>query len=124
MTTHEDREYWDHTGLAKLVAAFLLAPFAWLLDLQVSYATVKWACAADQRAVLFLLPLGSLGLIGFATWLSWSCWTRLRDGPAPEGARLQDRSHFLAVAGLAMSAVFGLLIVTSYAPRVLLSPCE
>jgi len=68
MTTHEDREYWDHTGLAKLIAGFLLAPFAWLLDLQVSYATVKWACAANQRAVLFLLPLGSLALIGFATW--------------------------------------------------------
>ena len=124
MGGHEARDYWEHVGLVKLMAGFLLPPFAWLLDLQVSYATVKWACAADQRAVLLLLPLGSLALIAFATWLSWSCWVLLRDGAVPAGARMQDRSYFLAVAGLAMSAVFSLLIVTSYAPRYFLSPCE
>jgi hypothetical protein len=124
VTGRADHQYWDHGGLAKLIAGFLLAPLAWLLDLQVSYATVKWACAADQRMVLFLLPLGSFAVIGFATWLSWSCWTRLRKGGALEGAHVRDRSYFLAVAGLAMNALFGLLIITSYAPRALLSPCE
>ena len=118
------RNYWDHAGLAKLVVGFLLPPFAWLLDLQVSYATVKWACAADAPSVLLLLPLGSISMIAFATWLSWSCWTTLRYEATPEGPRMQDRSYFLAVAGLAMSAVFLLLIVTSYAPRYFLSPCE
>lgn len=124
MGGHTARDYWEHIGLAKLMGGFLLAPFAWLLDLQVSYATVKWACAADQREVLLLPPLGSLAIIAFATWLSWSCWTMLRDEASTEGARMQDRSYFLAVAGLAMNAVFALLIVTSYAPRILLSPCE
>jgi hypothetical protein len=124
MPAHDLGGYWDRVGLAKLVGGFLLAPFAWLLDLQVSYATVKWACAADQRAVLLLLPLGSLALIGLATWWSWSSWTALRDKAVPNGAHTQDRSYFLAVAGLAMNAVFGLLIITSYAPRYFLSPCE
>ena len=124
MRAHEAQAYWEHVGLAKLIGGFLLAPFAWLLDLEVSYATVKWACAADQRSVLLLVPLGSLSIIAFATWLSWSCWTMLRDDASPEGARMQDRSYFLAVAGLTMNAVFALLIITSFAPRYLLSPCE
>ena len=124
MLAQKPTEYWDHTGLAKLVGGFLLAPLAWLLDLQISYAMVKWACATDRSVMLLLLPLGSLALIGLATWWSWSCWARLRDQATSEGGRLQDRSYFLALAGLAMSAVFGLLIITSYAPRLLLSPCE
>jgi hypothetical protein len=37
---------------------------------------------------------------------------------------MEDRSYFLAVAGLSMSAVSFLLIVTSFVPRYFLSPCE
>jgi hypothetical protein len=124
MGAHEARHYWEHVGLTKVVAGFLLAPFAWLLDLQVSYATVKWACAADQRGLLLWLPLGSLTLIVFGGWLSWSAWRVLRHDASLSGGRMEDRSYFLAVAGLAMHAVFLLLILTSYAPRLLLSPCE
>jgi hypothetical protein len=124
MGSHAARDYWEHVGLAKLIGGFLLPPIAWLADLQVSYATVKWACAADERGVILLLPLGSLAIIGFATWLSWSCWTLLRDHAQPDGASMQDRSYFLALAGLTMNVVFFLLIVTSYVPRYLLSPCE
>ena len=116
--------YWEHVGLAKLLAGLLLPPFAWLLEMQVSYATVKWACAADARWVILLLPLGSIGLVALAAWLSWSCWTMLRGNAVLEGPRQEDRSYFLAISGLAMSALFLLLILTSYAPRYLLSPCE
>ncbi len=124
MGGHAAREYWEHVGLTKLVIGLLLPPFAWLLDLQVSYAAVKWACAADARGVLLLLPLGSLALVALASWASWSCWTMLRHQASLEGAAMQDRSYFLAIGGLAMSAVFALLILTSYAPRYFLSPCE
>jgi hypothetical protein len=124
MGGHAAQGYWEHVGLVKLVAGFLLPPFAWLLDLQVSYATVKWACAADKRSVILLVPLGSIALVLLGAWLSWSCWTMLRDEANSEGARHEDRSYFLALAGLSMSAVFVLLILTSYFGRYFLSPCE
>lgn len=124
MGGHEARHYWEHVGLMMLVGSFLLAPLAWLLDLQISYAAVKWACENDRRDVLLLLPIGSLGLIAVAGWMSWSCWTRLRNEGKPEGGRMEDRSYFLALAAMAMTAVFGLLIILSFAPRYLLSPCE
>jgi hypothetical protein len=124
MGGHAARHYWEHVGLAKLMGGLLLPPFAWLLDLQVSYATVKWACAADARGVLFALPLLSLSLVAAGGWMSWSCWAVLRRGASTRGARTEDRSYFLALAGLAMTGVFFLLILTSYAPRYFLSPCE
>jgi hypothetical protein len=107
-----------------LLAGFLLPPLAWLLDLQISYAMVKWACENDRSDLVLLMPLGSLALLGVGTWLSWSCWAALRAGAQSQGGRLEDRSYFVAVSGLAMSAVFGLLILTSVIPRYVLSPCE
>lgn len=116
--------YWDRQGLAMLIAGFLLAPFAWLLDLQVSYSLVKWVCETGRRELLLALPAGSLAIIAVASWMSWSCWTKLRDEAIETGARTVDRSYLIAVAGLAMNALFGLLILTSFAPRIFLSPCE
>jgi hypothetical protein len=124
MTEEAAREYWDGTGLVLLVAGFLLAPFAWLLDLQISYSSIKWACEHDARGVLMAIPLGSLALIGAGTWMCWYCWQRLRDEAQDEGGRVIDRSYALAISGLALNALFGLLIVTSIAGRLLLSPCE
>ena len=118
------QDYWDQTGLLMLMAGNLLAPFAWLLDLQISYAMVKWACENDQRPLIMLVSLASLSLIAVGTWLSWSCWTMLRAHARPDGGSQEDRSYFIAAAGLAMNALFGLLIVTSFVPRYFLSPCE
>lgn len=124
MSGRAARHYWEDAGLMKLVGGFLLAPFAWLLDLEVSYALVGWACENDRREVLWLVPLASLSMIALAGWMSWSCWRTLRGNADLEGGRMEDRSYFLAVSGLAMTAVFGLLVFTSLVPRFLLSPCE
>lgn len=124
MGGHAARSHWEHAGLAMLIAGFLLPPFAWLLDLQVSYAMLKWTCEHDRRALILLMPLGSLALVALGAGLSWTCWRDLRGRAQGDGGRMEDRSYFLALAGLAMSAVFALLILTSITPRYLLSPCE
>lgn len=118
------REFWDQTGLLMMAAGILLAPFAWLLDMQISYSMVKWACEHDRREVLLALPIGSLTLIGVGGWLCWSAWTRLRGEAHESGGRPIDRSYLLALSGLALNALFGLLILTSLVPRYFLSPCE
>jgi hypothetical protein len=124
MGGHEARGYWEHVGLTRLLAGVLLPPLAWALDLQVSYALVKWSCATGWHAGLWIVPALSLSLVAAAAWHSWGCWTALRQQAAPAGAAHEDRSYFLAVTGLALAALFALLIVTSALPRALLSPCE
>lgn len=122
--TGQVSRYWDDVGLMKLIGGLLLAPLAWLIDLQMSYVLVKWACAADQRMLILVPPVGSFALIAVATWMSGSSWLRLRRHAREDGGALEDRSYFLAVTGLALNAVFGLLILTSMVPRYFLSPCE
>jgi hypothetical protein len=124
MGGHEARSHWEHVGLMMLIGGLLIGPFAWLLDLQISYASVKWACANNKRALLLALPIGSLALLAAGTWMSWSSWTKLRGDASNEGARMEDRSYFLAISGLALNALFALLILTSFVPRYFLSPCE
>jgi hypothetical protein len=124
MGSHEARDYWEDTGLMLLMAGFLLAPLAWTIDLQASYALVKLACARGSRALLLVGPAFSLSLIALGTSCSWSCWRKLRGDADQHGARQIDRSLLLALSGLAMNAIFALLIVLSLVPRLVLSPCE
>jgi hypothetical protein len=118
------RSYWDASGIAKLWFAFIAAPLAWLIDLEASYATVDWACAHDRRGVLFLIPSACLAVIGEAAFLCWSAWNDLRREPNFDGGSVEARSRFLAFIGLLMSATFALVIITTFAARYLLGPCE
>ena len=124
MTAPAKRSYWDGAGLAKLWIAFLAAPLAWLTDLEASYATVGWACSHDRRSVLFLIPTACLAVIVVAAWLCWSAWNDLRREGDFEGGSIEDRSRFLALIGMLMSATFALVIVTTFAARYFLSPCD
>ena len=124
MGGHEARDYWEHVGLVMLMAGFFAGPAAWFLDLQISYAMVKWTCEHDLRWSLLPISLGSLLLVAGGSALSWTSFVKLRGEAAEDGARIVDRSYFLALGGLALNAIFGLLILTSLAPRLLLSPCE
>jgi hypothetical protein len=101
----------------------LLPPVAWLLDMQVSYSLVKWACEHNRAPILFMMPVASLTLVALALWISWSSWHAARRHADESGCRPIDRNYLLALAGVAMSLLFGLLILVSLAPRSILSPC-
>jgi hypothetical protein len=104
--------------------AFFAAPLAWLIDLEASYAIVPWACAHARRGVLFLIPAACLAVIAIGGSVCWSAWIALRRQSTLDGGAVADRSSFIALLGLLMHATFALLIVTTFAARYLLSPCE
>jgi len=119
----EAQPYWEDWGAVLLLTGVLLPPTAWFLDLQVSYALVKWACAHDQRGVIVAAGLGSLALIASAAAMSWSCWKKVRSAARDGGGGMEDRSYMLALSGIGLSGFFALLVVTSMTTR-LLSPCQ
>jgi hypothetical protein len=123
---HEEaaRPYWDDIGLVKLLAGLSLGPAAWLLNLQVNYSLVKWACASGNPQLLPIFSAAALALVIGGLGLSWWCFSRLREQAAPSGGRVVDRSYFLAVAGLWLNALFALLILTSGSLHFIVSPCE
>ena len=120
---HRD-EYWDRAGLAVLIAAVLIGPLSWLFDLQTSYSLVKWTCSQDRRWMLIAVSCASLTTVAIGTALSWLCFSRLRARADEEGSQRIDRSYLLALSGLTLNLFFGLLILTSLVPRIVLSPCE
>ena len=124
MNSESAQPFWKDVGPLVLVAGLLLPPLAWLLDLQTSYAMVKWACENQRRGLILAVPAASLTVVMLAGAMSWWSWTRLRDNTRPDGGRIEDRSYVLAIAGLAMSTLFALLIATTIAQRALLSPCQ
>jgi hypothetical protein len=117
-------DYWDRAGLVILIAGFFIGPLSWLVDLQASYSLVKWACNADRRWILIAVPCASLTTVAIGTVLSWMCFARLRARADEAGSHRIDRSYLLALSGLALNLLFGLLILTSLVPRIVLSPCE
>jgi hypothetical protein len=118
------RPYWDEIGLVKLLAGLFIGPAAWLLNLQVNYSLVKWACASGHAEVLPAFSGAAFALVAGGFILSWGCFSRLRGQADPRGGQVADRSYFLAVAGLWVNAVFTLLIVTSGSLHFIVSPCE
>jgi hypothetical protein len=120
----EARHYREDVGLLRLMVGLLLPPAAWFLDLQASYALVKWACRAGDAGALLVIPLVSLAATAYGGWLAWSAFRQLRATAQETGASMEDRSYLLAISGLTLSAIFALLIGASLIPRVVLSPCE
>jgi hypothetical protein len=115
------------TSLPKLMFGFFAGPMAWLIDLEASYALVPWACAHHRRDVLFMIPAGALGLIAIGAWVCWSTLSTLRSESARStfgGATINDRNGFIAWLGLLMHVTFAILILTTFAGRSLLSPCD
>jgi hypothetical protein len=116
-------DYWDGRGAVVLWTAVLLAPAAGALDLLVSYALVKPACAQGNENLLTLVSVGAFVMVIAGGWLAWSCLARLREA-TEEGGRTIDRSYFMAVGAIALNALMAILIVTFVVHRFVLSPCE
>jgi len=123
MPSEPARQYWDDIGLVKLLAGVFAGPVAWGLNLEVNYSLVKWACESRQVMVLTLVSVVAFIAVAAGFTLAWRCWTRLRVDADPRGARVIDRSYFLALAGLGLNALFAVLIVTSVALHGVVGPC-
>ena len=110
--------------LLLLWTAILAGPLLFLLDLEVSYAVAGPACQAGRRAPLLLSTTVAEVLVVAAGMLALK---QLRDLPSSAdaaGARAVDRNRFLAMAGLAFSGGFLLLIAANFVPKLMLGLCD
>jgi hypothetical protein len=118
------RTYWDDIGLVKLVAAVFIGPVAWGLNLEINYSLVKWTCDSGRPSVLTLVSVVALIIVVLGFALSWRGWMELHHQADLRGARVVDRSYFLAVAGLGLNALFALLILTGVSLHGIVNVCE
>jgi hypothetical protein len=121
----KEREEKSWGALLAQWTGLLAGPVAWLLQLQVAYTLVPWACAHDQQSIsLHVVTIVALLLCVGGAFVSWREWQRAgRDLPGAEGGPT-PRSRFMAVMGLATSAFFLLVILMQGVASFILHPCQ
>ena len=102
----------------------LLGPLAWGLNLQIGYATVKWACSRNHPSVLTLISAATLAVTCAAAWIGWTCFAKVHHAADDAGGTIIDRSYFMAVMAIALNALLAVEIATSAVSHFILSPCE
>jgi hypothetical protein len=114
----------DGTGIGAQWAGNLLAPIAFLLQLEIAYFIVPRACHAGVVFPIHLAHLGALLIAlagGVTAWRQWQRWGR--DWPAA-GPGPETRSRFMAEVALLVSAGFTLVILALWLPTFWLHPCQ
>jgi hypothetical protein len=114
----------DARELRVLWTGLLLAPIAFLIDLEVAYALVPTACSTRNQLPVHLSHLACLVLALFGGFTAVRCWRATGSTwPGEQGGPLA-RSRFMAGIGMLMSALFVLLIIAMWIPSFILDPCQ
>ena len=101
----------------KLGTCVLAGPFAWILQLAVSYPLAQLACSGHVSNqppwALHAISAGALAAVCAGASMTW----KMRDVDGHE------RYRFMVVLSLLMCALFGLVVVATWLPQFVLR-CE
>ena len=102
--------------------AAALAPAAWAVDLEATYALAARACGAGpgHRLALWVVPLAAVVVSASGALLAARGWTRAES----RAVENWPPDRFLAASGLVTSAFFIFLIVVQAIPTLVLSACD
>jgi hypothetical protein len=108
---------------AALWTAVLLGPVVYLVNLQVSYVMVDWACASGTTWALHIAHAAAVAVAVVATLLSWSFWRRAGgDWPNSAGGSAA-RTRLLGAVGTLGGALFALSILAQWMTVMVLGAC-
>lgn len=110
--------------LVGLWTGLLLAPAAFLVNLELGYLAVRGSCAAGSQLALHLIHVVCLLAAGAGLLVAWREFRRAGGVWSTEGGGPEARSRFMAIIGIATSALFGLTIVAQWLPTFALHPCQ
>jgi hypothetical protein len=111
--------------LVALWAGVLLAPTAFLLNLELGYLAVPAACSAGGTTQVLQLIHGACLLVAIAgAGIAWQSWRRAGAGWPGEAGGPSARSRFLGGLGLSGSVLFALTIAAQWIPTLALHPCQ
>ena len=107
-----------------LWTGILAGPVAWALDLETSYALVKWTCAAGTERPFQLMTVAALALTAAGAAVSWTALQHTSGDTPEDGGLPRQRARFMAILGLASCALFALTIAAAAIPWGVLDACH
>ena len=102
----------------------LAGPVAWALDLTMSYAVVKWVCAARTTYVLPTITIFAMAIVCAGAAVSWRAFKHTASDVPTDGGQPRQRARFMAILGLILAALFALQILTTTIPQVAIDACQ
>jgi hypothetical protein len=124
MTVDPRTDIPDAPEIRALWTGLLLAPAAFLLNLEVAYAVVPRACSAQSRLLVHLVHIVCFLLAAAGALTAWRSWRAHGEiWPGEAGGRI-SRSRFMGGVGLLLSLFIVLVLVAQWIPSFMLSPCQ
>jgi hypothetical protein len=110
-------------GLLGLSLGVLLGPIAALVNEGMIYVTNMWACGRGSQLALHVVPLVCLIVAVGAGVLAYADWGRVGRGAEDAAATVDARSRFLALSGMATSAISALVILAQWLAIFVFGAC-
>jgi hypothetical protein len=124
MTVDTDTSIPDARHIRMLWGGLLLAPIAFLANLEIAYALIPAACGSRTPLPLHLVNAASLILALAGGLLAWRSWNEVgRVWPDGEAGPL-GRSRFLAGVGVLLTGMCVLVILAQWTAVFLVDPCQ
>jgi TRAP-type C4-dicarboxylate transport system permease small subunit len=111
-------------GILWLWAGLLIAPLAFLLHLQVNYTLVTKLCQSQHKIVLHLVTFAFLLIAAGGGFIAWRNWESAGRKWPEESGNITERSRFMAVVGLLISALIILALIAQLLPQFIYDPCH
>ena len=102
----------------------LTGPAVWFVEQCANFALAPWACTLAWKPALYAVSVAALIVTAAAGFGSWTEWRQTGEAyPAEAGGAIAS-SRTMAIAGVALSAMFFLVIVAHVISEVILSACD
>ncbi len=111
-------------GSTRLWYGVLIGAIAWKLQLVVNYAVVPYACWHRAEWINHAASFATVALALTGCWVSWRSWKETGGSLETDVGGPAGRSGFMALGGIALSALFALHILGQWLPNLFLSPCD
>ena len=110
-------------GLLSLTLGVVIGPIAVLVNEELIYVTNMWACGTGKQLAMHVVPIVCLAVTVGVGLLAWRDWDRVGRGVEDEAATVDSRSRFLALGGMAISALSALIILAQWLAIFVFGAC-
>jgi protein-S-isoprenylcysteine O-methyltransferase Ste14 len=111
-------------ALLTLWAGVLLAPMAFLSNLQVNYTLTQMLCPGGRTVLLHMATILFMLITAGGCLIAWRTWQRAGKEWPDESEDKRTRNRFLGIVGLMISALSFLIIVAQWIPQFIFNPCQ